>query len=151
MLKRLMSELHSAGVRPEDIDIIFFTHLHPDHVGWNLRGSGAGATFPSARYVINQADWDTFGTPAFQEQIPFKFWEETLGPLEKLGVLDLITGERALTDEIMAISTPGHTPGHMRYLISGRLPVSQAVESGSSSLALWGTEKVDQCFYHGGP
>jgi hypothetical protein len=37
------------------------------------------------------------------------------------------------------------------YLISGRLPVSQAVESGSSSLALWGTEKVDQCFYHGGP
>jgi NADH-quinone oxidoreductase subunit L len=37
------------------------------------------------------------------------------------------------------------------YLISGRLPVSQAVESGSSSLALWGTEKVGQCFYHGGP
>jgi hypothetical protein len=40
---------------------------------------------------------------------------------------------------------------YLAYLISGRLPVSQAVESGSSSLALWGTEKVDQCFYHGGP
>ena len=57
---RLMSELQSAGVRPEDIDMVFFTHLHPDHVGWNLSESGARVTFPRARYVINQADWDTF-------------------------------------------------------------------------------------------
>jgi glyoxylase-like metal-dependent hydrolase (beta-lactamase superfamily II) len=114
---RLMSELHSAGVHPEDIDMVFFTHLHPDHVGWNLSQSGSRVMFPKARYVINQADWDTFGTPEFQEQFPIKFWEETLGPLEKLGVLDLITGEQALTDEIMVISTPGHTPGHMSLAI----------------------------------
>ena len=28
----LMEELQSVGVRPEDIDTVFFTHLHPDHV-----------------------------------------------------------------------------------------------------------------------
>jgi chaperonin GroES len=53
---RLMSELQSAGVRPEDIDIVFFTYLRPDHVGWNLSESGARVTFPRARYVINQKE-----------------------------------------------------------------------------------------------
>jgi glyoxylase-like metal-dependent hydrolase (beta-lactamase superfamily II) len=125
---RLMSELQSAGVRPEDIDMVFFTHLHPDHVGWNLSESGTRATFPRARYVINQVDWDTFGNPEFQEQFPIKFWQETLGPLEKLSALDLITGERALTDEIRAISTPGHTPGHMSLAI---------VSGGERALWLW--------------
>jgi glyoxylase-like metal-dependent hydrolase (beta-lactamase superfamily II) len=116
---QLMTELQTAGVHPEDIDVVFFTHLHPDHVGWNLSGSGANAraAFPRARYIINQADWDTFGSPEFQEQFPFKFWEETLGPLENLGLLDLITGEQTLTDEIAAIPTPGHTPGHMSLAI----------------------------------
>ena len=116
---RLMAELQAAGVRPEDLDTVFFTHLHPDHVGWNLSVSGANAraTFPNARYIMHQADWDTFGNPDFQEQFPIKFWEETLGPLERLGVLDLISGERALTGEITAIHTPGHTPGHMSLAI----------------------------------
>lgn len=116
---QLMADLQSAGVRPEDVDTVFFTHLHPDHVGWNLSESGANdrATFPRARYVTSQADWDTFGSPEFQEQFPIKFWEETLAPLERLGVLDLISGEQALTDEITAIPTPGHTPGHMSLVI----------------------------------
>ena len=33
---RLMRELESAGVNPADIDTVFFSHLHFDHVGWNL-------------------------------------------------------------------------------------------------------------------
>ncbi len=117
---RLMDELQAAGVRPEDVDIVFFTHLHPDHVGWNLSQSGANpkAMFPRARYVIHQADWDAFGKPEVQEQFPFRYWEETLGPLETLGVLDLLSGEQALTSEITAIPTPGHTPGHTSLVIA---------------------------------
>ena len=116
---RLMAELEAVGVSPEDVDTVFFTHLHPDHVGWNLSQGGANprATFPRARYVTHQADWDTFGKPEFRDQFPIKFWEETLGPLETLGVLDLLSGEQALTSEITAIPTPGHTPGHMSLAI----------------------------------
>jgi glyoxylase-like metal-dependent hydrolase (beta-lactamase superfamily II) len=37
-----MAELQAADIRPEDVDTVFFTHLHPDHVGWNLvQGGGA--------------------------------------------------------------------------------------------------------------
>ena len=116
---KLMAELASNGVAPEDIDTVFFTHLHPDHVGWNLtRGSsGTVATFPKAKYVAHQADWDTFRKPEVQEAFPAPFWDDTLGPLEALGVVEALDGEQALTSEITAISTPGHTPGSMSLAI----------------------------------
>ena len=116
---RLMAELQSAGLQAGDVDIVFLSHLHPDHVGWNLsrEGSTLAATFPRARYVAHQADWDAFITPHDEEIFGFKFWEETIGPLERLQALDLLTGERPLTDEITAIVTPGHTPGSMSLAI----------------------------------
>jgi glyoxylase-like metal-dependent hydrolase (beta-lactamase superfamily II) len=101
------------------VDTVFFTHLHPDHVGWNLVQAGANprATFPRARYVMHQADWETFKKPEVRASFPFQYWEETLAPLENLGVLDLVSGERPLSGEITAIPTPGHTPGHMSLAI----------------------------------
>ena len=116
---QLLAELHTAGVRPEEVDTVFLTHCHPDHVGWNLSQGGTGPrpTFPRARYVVHQTDWATFKQPKVQAETRFSFWEQTLGPLETLGVLDLLPGERALTSEITAIPTPGHTPGHMSLVI----------------------------------
>ena len=133
----LLEELQAVGVRPEDIDIVFLTHLHPDHVGWNLRPGGgpAQATFPRARYLTHRADWEAFKRPEVQGHFPFPYWQETLGPLETLGVLELLTGEQALTGEITAIPTPGHTPGSMglaivsggqRALIIGDVTVNPA-------------------------
>ena len=119
---RLVAELQAAGLRPEDIDIVFLTHLHPDHVGWNVSQgrTNPAPTFPRARYIAHQADWDAFKNPEVSGVFPFSFWEETLGPLERLGVLDLLPGEQAITDEITAIHTPGHTPGSMSLsIVSG--------------------------------
>jgi glyoxylase-like metal-dependent hydrolase (beta-lactamase superfamily II) len=97
-------------VRPEDVSIVFFTHLHPDHVGYNLsqQGPNPRVMFSRARYVVHQADWD--GGREIQALFPFSFWDETLAPLANLGVLDLLSGESALTGEVTAIPTPGHTP-----------------------------------------
>ncbi len=117
---RLLDSMEQAGVSPEEVDTVFLTHLHPDHTGWNLvRDDGRPrATFPSARYVFHQADWDTFKKPSLQRAFPLKFWEETLSPLESLGVSEILTGETALTDEITAIPAPGHSPGHMCVAIA---------------------------------
>ena len=117
---RLINELQALGVQPEDVDIVFFTHLHPDHVGYNLsqRAPSARAMFQRARYVMHQADWETFGKKEVQEMFPFSYWDETLGPLESLGILDLLSNESPLTSEVTAIPTPGHTPGHMSLLVN---------------------------------
>jgi glyoxylase-like metal-dependent hydrolase (beta-lactamase superfamily II) len=116
----LINELEALGVQPDDVDIVFFTHLHPDHVGYNLRQRGPNPTvmFGEARYVVHQDDWRAFGRREVQELLPFSYWDETLAPLENLGVLDLLSGEWALTSEITAVPTPGHTPGHMSLMVS---------------------------------
>ena len=116
---RMLADLDAAGLRPEDVDTVFFTHLHPDHVGWNLAWAGGSpkATFPNARYVAHQADWEAWKKPEVQGVFPYPFWNETVGPLEGLGVLDLVGGEHALTSEITAFGTPGHTPGSMSLAI----------------------------------
>ncbi len=117
---RLMAELQAAGVRPEDVDTVFFTHLHPDHVGWNLQQEDGGRyrpTFPRARYVAHRADWDTFRRPEVQQAlagVAGAYVEQTLTPLESLGSLDLADGERVLSEEVTAL----HTPGSMSLLIA---------------------------------
>ena len=101
-----------------------FTHLHPDHVGWNLRRDAGGhyhPAFPRARYLAHRADWDTMHRPEVQQalsDIAPGFTGQALTPLQSLGVLDLTDGGRVLSQEITAIHTPGHTPGSMSLLIS---------------------------------
>ncbi len=111
---RLPDELKENGVSPEDVDTVFITHAHLDHVGWNLTSEGK-PRFPRARYVMHQADWDAL--PALQAILP-PYIDKTLTPLKGLGVLDLLAGDTPLTEEVTAIFAPGHTPGHMCVLIS---------------------------------
>ena len=34
-LGQLMDNLSANGVEAGDVDVVFFSHLHPDHTGWN--------------------------------------------------------------------------------------------------------------------
>ena len=134
---RLLSDLQSAGVNKEDIDTVFLTHLHPDHVGWNVNSDGPSPVpaFPNARYVFHQDDWEAFRPPRDSEVFGLTFWEETLAPLEMAGVTEPLTGEQSITSEITAILTPGHTPGSM----------SLAIDSGGEKALVMGD------VFHGPP
>jgi hypothetical protein len=59
-----LDRLRQAGVTPEDIDIVLCTHLHVDHVGWNTRLENGRwvPTFPNARYLVAQREWDYWRT-----------------------------------------------------------------------------------------
>jgi len=107
MRGRLLEDLEGNGVAPEDVDILFLTHLHGDHVGWSLEPDGNPA-FPRARYVTQEVEWDT-AEP---------FLRKAMSSLEDLGVLELLYGEEPVTDELTAIPTPGHSPGHASLLVS---------------------------------
>ncbi len=115
----LPAALRDRGIDPVAIDTVVMTHLHVDHVGWNLTAEGQ-PLFPGARYVAGRADWDLFGRPEARASAPYI--DRTLTPLADLGLLDLLPGgeEMALTDtgEVRAFPTPGHTPGHLSVLIA---------------------------------
>ena len=115
----LLTELEKAGFKASDVDTVFLTHLHPDHVGWNVtrNGSDESPTFPYARYVAHEADWAAFDTPKDSEIFGYDWWAPTVAPLRRMGVLDLISGEKELTGELTVTPTPGHTPGSMSLIV----------------------------------
>ncbi|MFC1935801.1 MBL fold metallo-hydrolase [Chloroflexota bacterium] len=117
---RLMGRLLELGVSPEDISSIAFTHLHVDHVGWNLteEGSQKSITFPRAKYIIPKDDWDHFTKPEVSQSLPSI--QDNVLPLQGLSALELVTGEYTVTPEVVMFPTPGHTPGHTSILVTSR-------------------------------
>ena len=114
----LLQSLKQAGLSPDDIDAVFYTHLHPDHVGWTghkVNGKHA-LTFPRARYFVRREEWLKFEHPA----------ESRAGVEEALDLLtsriELLEDGQALAPDVRVQATPGHTPGHSSLVItsSGR-------------------------------
>ena len=111
----------NTNVSPSDeVDIVIHTHLHGDHVGWNVRYSGGmpAPNFRRARYLVPKLDWEHFTQPAMLESHPYI--KTQVMPLQRLRKMDLFEGEYSVTDEVTTLPTPGHTPGHQAILISSQ-------------------------------
>ena len=108
---KLVDNLKADGISVDDISTVIFTHLHIDHVGWNFQDGKA--TFPRARYVVQQADWDHFSAQKDDAVV-----QAQVVPLQATGALNLVSGETQLTPEITLVPTPGHTPGHQSIVVS---------------------------------
>ncbi len=118
----LLSELASAGVKPEDIDTVFITHLHVDHCGTvaHVEGDNARPAFPNATYVWTaeeQAHWtggvldSAFITPAQKAYMNgmFAAMDGRFKPAKD--------GE-TIAPGVSVIACPGHTPGHAGIVLS---------------------------------
>ena len=117
---QLMSELSSKKVDPAEVDVVFISHLHYDHVGWNtVNKDGVWTpTFPNAKYIAHQADLEHFQKPEFRFSSDVPYISRYIEPLQNLGVFETVNKETNITRNIKAIHTPGHTPGHMSLMVS---------------------------------
>ena len=117
----LLNDFSAHGVKPEEIDMVVMTHLHRDHVGWNLQAQDGRfiPTFPNARYYMSAIDWDATHDPSLQHD-RFPNAPDCVWPLQDLGLAELIEGEHSLTSELTTLPTPGHTPGHMSIMITSQ-------------------------------
>lgn len=107
----MLPDMKAKGVSPEDVDIVVHTHLHIDHVGWNL--TDGQPTFPNARYYAPEKDYEMFS----QDMATNPHMEQVV-PLKALGKLELYHGEVTLTPEVTTVPTPGHTPDHHSVLVN---------------------------------
>jgi len=113
----LLDVLDAIGCRPEDIDVVAFTHLHFDHAGWAY--ANGDKTFPNARYVVAAKEW-----------APYESGEHRADATTPRHVISQLAVDRSRIeliedgDEIVAgvhaVVTPGHTPGHTSYVITSR-------------------------------
>ena len=118
----LMEDLAAQQVDPGEVDLVFHSHLHIDHVGWNTvqRDGKAVPTFPKARYLAHQADLEYFRKPEVQAAQSAPFMESCVESLVELGIFDTVVADTNLTDEVRAVHTPGHTPGHMSLWVTSQ-------------------------------
>ena len=101
------------GLMFEDIDYVFCTHLHVDHVGWNtrLRDGRLVPTFPNAKYVFSRKEyehWKQATDPGFAA-----IHEDCVQPIVDAGQALLVDDAYVLSDELSLVPTPGHSPGHV--------------------------------------
>ena len=109
----LVGQLKLKGVETGDVDVVAHTHLHGDHVGWNVdyTGEQPAPTFPKARYLVPRLDWEHFTKPDVIGTAPQV--TNSVVPLEGMGAMDLVDTEHNITDEVKMLTASGHTPGHM--------------------------------------
>ena len=114
-----LERLAEAGVDPEDVDYVFNTHLHVDHVGWNtrLRDGKWIPTFPNARYVFPRREQQYYASPESHNEanIPSEgAYEDSVQPIVDAGLVDYIeAGGGKYLDAFEFVPTPGHSIGHM--------------------------------------
>jgi glyoxylase-like metal-dependent hydrolase (beta-lactamase superfamily II) len=96
------------------VDIVLCTHLHFDHVGWNLRTIDGERvpTFPNARYLFARAE-----VAHLDVDDHMAVRDPSVQPLLDAGLVDLVDTDHQLTPEVRLLPTPGHTPGHVSVVI----------------------------------
>ena len=131
-LGRLMAHLKAAGYLPEQVDEIYITHFHGDHVG-GLTAEGKAA-FPNAIVRAEQREADYWLSQERMDQAPpsakgaFQGAQLSLKPYVEAGRFKPFSGPTELVPGVRAVPTPGHTPGHSVYVI----------ESQGQQMAFWG-------------
>lgn len=114
---RLTHQLREHEVPPEEIDIVVLSHLHPDHIGGNFDEDGR-LNFPNATFVMGRDEWAFWRSDA-SRAMPESFHafiRENIDPLDDSAIV-LIEEEEEVVDGLRAFSTPGHTPGHLSFML----------------------------------
>jgi glyoxylase-like metal-dependent hydrolase (beta-lactamase superfamily II) len=119
---RTLQNLAAAGVDPKSIDIVLFSHLHPDHTN-GLRLADGSLAFPNAEIKVPGKDWDFWmsdeNAAKAQTDLTKNYFanvKKTFGGLEsKVTKFDW---DKEVAPGITSIATPGHTPGHTSFAVA---------------------------------
>ncbi len=120
-LGNLVANLKAAGYAPEQVDEIYITHMHPDHIGGLI--SEGKAVFPNAIVRADKHEADYFLSKAnldkasADEKGSFQHPQEALQPYMAAGHFKPIEADGELVPGVNSRAAYGHTPGHTIYVV----------------------------------
>ncbi len=148
--------LSAVGVKPEDIDQVLITHIHPDHVAGLLTNDG-GVVVPNGQVHVSGTElnyWTDAEAQSKAVEISKPWFDLARGWQAAYdGRISTFEGETDLGDGITAFPLPGHSPGHTGYrvesegeslLIIGDAVISAAIQFANPEAgAIWDTSAED--------
>lgn len=123
-LGNLAANLKAAGYQPEQVDEVYITHMHADHVGGLMAGDKLA--FPNAVVRADKHDADYWLSQANMDKAPkdgksfFQGAMASLNPYIAAGRFKPFDGNTELVPGIRAVATRGHTPGHTSYVVESK-------------------------------
>jgi glyoxylase-like metal-dependent hydrolase (beta-lactamase superfamily II) len=111
-----LESLAALGLVPEAIDIVFCTHLHVDHVGWNTRLLDGRwvPTFPKARYLLGRRELEHWqAVVATNPAVNHASFADSVLPILEAGLAELVDDGHEIAPGVTLVPLPGHTGGQM--------------------------------------
>jgi glyoxylase-like metal-dependent hydrolase (beta-lactamase superfamily II) len=119
---RYAGNLEKAGIAPDSVTHVVFTHAHADHL-WGIIDPFDGTTrFPKARHVMSAAERDYWLTPGIENQLPEAFKGMVIGTVRRLKDLgdriESVKPGSEIVPGVLLVDTAGHTAGHMSVMLA---------------------------------
>lgn len=128
----LLRNLAAAGLKPQEVNAVLLTHMHPDHSAGLTNVETGKPFFPNAELVMHEAeprywldDGEMAKAPNDRVRSLFEHSRSQVAPYK--AQTRLFRGGEVFPG-IVAMPIPGHTPGHTGFMIS----------SGGQQLLIWG-------------
>ncbi|MYM88812.1 MBL fold metallo-hydrolase [Rugamonas sp. FT82W] len=118
---KLLANFKASGYKPEQVDEIYISHMHGDHVG----GLAANdqRVFPNAVVRAGKLDADHYLSQSNLDKATGDGKEDfrgvmiSLNPYVKAGKFQPIIANSELVPGIKSYFNGGHTPGHITYVV----------------------------------
>jgi len=128
---QMNANMTAAGIDPNVADIVVISHFHGDHMN-GLKKADGSPVYPKAEILVPAAEWAFWADEANASKTN-GFNKPNFPNVKKafdgLKVTQFEAGKE-VAPGIVAISTPGHTPGHTSFVVSsgsGKLLVQSDV------------------------
>lgn len=117
---QMLNRLEALGVTPENVNFIYLTHFHADHIAGMIAKDSAGKdvrVFNNATVYAGKVEYD-----AWMNDIAKNDLQKVIMDIYK-DSLHLFAFGDTLPQGVIALDAVGHTPGHTAFQISNLLVI----------------------------
>ena len=121
---KLVANLQTLSIQPDDIYKILITHAHPDHINGITREDGK-LVFPNASYLMGKREYQFWmegeaksALEGHMGEVMRDFVDRNLEPVRDR--IEIIGEEEEIVPGVSILFSPGHTPGHLAVLVKSK-------------------------------